>query len=202
MSDHPKIACGVFSAVDFRRHPVFPLLYWGLRAQNHRGHQSHGFLTYNGGFHVHKGLDLVPKIKEKEVQTWLTRLPGHVGIGNVRYTTSGKTDELSLQRGTQPFLAKAGKWKVATSFNGNVVNTAKLRKEICKVFPGFSYECDAELICRKLLVELLKEGDLASAVRTCMNEIEGAFSVSGITQDGRLFAFKDPHGIRKPLGST
>jgi amidophosphoribosyltransferase len=29
-----------------------------------------------------------------------------------------------------------------------------------------------------------------------MQEIEGAFSVAGITQDGTLFAFKDPYGIR------
>jgi len=197
MSDYLKIACGVFSAVDFKQRPVFPLLYWGLRAQNHRGHQSHGFLTYDGGIHVYKGLDLIPKIKEKEIQEWLSRLPGYIGIGNVRYTTSGKTDELSLQKGTQPFFAEAGRWRVATSFNGNVVNTVELRKEVCKVFPNFSYECDAELICRKLLIELLKKkGDLPSAVKACMNKIEGAFSVSGITQDGTLFAFKDPHGIR------
>lgn len=32
MSDHPRIACGVFSAVDFEQRPVFSLLYWGLRA--------------------------------------------------------------------------------------------------------------------------------------------------------------------------
>jgi len=29
-----------------------------------------------------------------------------------------------------------------------------------------------------------------------MKEIEGAFSVAGVTQDGELFAFKDPYGIR------
>jgi amidophosphoribosyltransferase len=29
-----------------------------------------------------------------------------------------------------------------------------------------------------------------------MLEIDGAFSVAAITQDGKLFAFKDPHGIR------
>lgn len=196
MSDHPEIACAVFSAVDFERRPVFPLLYWGLRAQNHRGHQSHGFLTYDGSFHVYKALDLVPKIKEREAQDWLKRLPGHVGAGNVRYTTSGKTDELSLQRGTQPLIAESGKLKVAVSFNGNVVNTAQLKREISKAFPGFSYECDAELISRKLLIELLHRGDLASAVRACMEGIDGAFSVSGVTQKGTLFAFKDPHGIR------
>lgn len=196
MNDYLKIACGVFGAIDFEQRPVFPLLYWGLRAQNHRGHQSHGFLTFNGKFNLHRGLDLVPKIRKNAVQRWLYRLPGHIGIGNVRYTTSGRTDERSLVQGTQPVTAKKGKWKVAVSFNGNVVNTWQLKEEIRKTFPNFSYECDAELICRKILIELLKNNNIVSAVKTCMKEIEGAFSVAGITQNGDFFSFKDPHGIR------
>ncbi len=168
-----------------------------MRAQNHRGHQSHGFLTYdNGKFHVHRNLDLVPKIKTSAIQEWFGRLPGHVGIGNVRYTTSGKCDEKSLIKGTQPITASKNGLRIAVSFNGNVVNVFQLKKEISKKFHAFSYECDADLICHKLLIELMKCNDLTSAVKTCMQEIEGAFSVAGITKDGEFFAFKDPNGIR------
>jgi len=168
-----------------------------MRAQNHRGHQSHGFLTYdNGKFHVHRSLDLIPKIKTSAIQEWFGRLPGHVGIGNVRYTTSGKCDEKSLIKGTQPVTASKNGFKLAVSFNGNVVNTFQTKKEICKEFPKFSYECDADLICYKLLIELTKGQELSSAVKTCMQEIEGAVSLAGITKDGRFFAFKDPCGIR------
>jgi len=197
MGEKLKIACGVFGAINFEKQPIFPYVYWGLRAQNHRGHQSHGFLTYaDGKFYVHRSLDLVPKIKASAIQEWFGRLPGHIGIGNVRYTTSGKTDEKSLIRGTQPVTASKNGLKVAISFNGNVVNTFRLKKEISKEFPNFSYECDADLICHKILIELAKSKDLASAVKLCMQEIEGAFSVAGITSDGKFFAFKDPHGIR------
>ncbi len=134
-----------------------------MRAQNHRGHQSHGFLTYdNGKFCIHRSL----------------------------------TDEKSLIKGTQPVTASKNGFKIATSFNGNVVNTFQLKKEIGKKFPCFSYECDADLICHKLLIELAKTKDLASAVKKCMEEIEGAFSVVGITKDAKFFAFKDPNGIR------
>jgi len=197
MGERLKIACGVFGAINFEKQPIFPYIYWGLRAQNHRGHQSHGFLTYtNGEFYVHRSLDLVPKIKTSAIQEWFGRLPGYIGIGNVRYTTSGKTDEKSLIRGTQPVTASKDGFKLAVSFNGNVVNTFRLKKEICREFPNFSYECDADLICHKLLIELVKSKDLASAVKLCMQEIEGAFSVAGITSDGKFFAFKDPHGIR------
>jgi glutamine phosphoribosylpyrophosphate amidotransferase len=64
MVEQLKEACGVFGAQNFENQPVFPYVYWGLRAQNHRGHQSHGFLTFDGTFHNHKDLDLVPKIKQ------------------------------------------------------------------------------------------------------------------------------------------
>jgi amidophosphoribosyltransferase len=192
-----RMACGVFGASSFKKQPVFPYIYWGLRAQNHRGHQSHGFLTYmNGEFYVYRSLDLVPKIRASAIHEWFGRLPGHIGIGNVRYTTSGKTDEKSLLAGTQPVTASKDGFKVAVSFNGNVVNTFQLKREICRDFPGFSFECDAELICHKLLIELAKRKDLGEAVEACMKEIDGAFSVTAITKEGEFFAFKDPHGIR------
>jgi len=190
--------CGVFGAQDFEQGNVFPLIYWGLRAQNHRGHQSHGILTYNGNFHVYKSLDLVPKIKKRDIKTWQGRLPGSVGIGNVRYTTSGGIDEESLIKGTQPIFLEAEGKGIAVSFNGNVVNNAPLNCEIRGRFPGFGYECDVELITRKLLMSLMDGKDLISSVKTCMHDVEGAFSVAGVTQNGELFAFRDPYGV-KPL---
>jgi len=198
MEDTIKEECGVFAAKDFQNGPVFPYIYWGLRGQNHRGHQSHGILTYNGDFHVYKGLDLVPKIKRRDIQSWLDKLPGHVGIGNVRYTTSGGKDEESLIKGTQPIFLEAEGTKIALTFNGNIVNSVPLKWEIRSKFPSFTCECDLELLGRKMLMSLIENRDLTAAVKTCMMDVEGAFSVSGITQKGELFAFKDPYGI-KPL---
>ncbi|MGQ9726433.1 MAG: amidophosphoribosyltransferase [Candidatus Bathycorpusculaceae bacterium] len=192
-----KTGCGVFGAINFQGQPIFPYIYWGMRAQNHRGHQSHGFLTFdNGKFRTHRSLDLIPKIKTSAIQEWFGRLPGHVGIANVRYTTSGKSDEESLIRGTQPVTASKNGFELAVSFNGNVVNIFHVKKEIGNYFPKFSYECDADLISHKILIELLEKKDVASAVKACMEEIEGAFSVACITKKGDFFAFKDPNGIR------
>lgn len=196
MDDAVGMECGVFSAIDFERKNIFPHIYWGMRSQNHRGHQSYGFLTYNGEFNVHRNLDLIPKIKKQNIEDWQSLLPGHVGIANVRYTTSGRLNEEALIQGTQPVKVETDKTKLAISFNGNIVNTVQMKKELCKVDPSFSYECDAELLCRKLAAELDNNSDLISAVRTCMEEVEGAFSVSGITEKGELFAFKDPYGLR------
>jgi amidophosphoribosyltransferase len=193
-----KEECGVFGAKDYKKGPVFPYIYWGLRAQNHRGHQSHGVITFNGDFHTYKALDLVPKMKRADTQKWLDKLPGFAGIGNIRYTTSGGTDEQSLIKGTQPFLVETKKAKLAIAFNGNIVNHFKLHNQTKETFTQSCYGCDVELIGRKLALELTKNRDLACSARSCMDEIEGAFSVVGLTENGELFAFKDPYGI-KPL---
>jgi amidophosphoribosyltransferase len=143
-------------------------------------------------------LDLVPKIKTNAIQEWFGRLPGSIGVGNVRYTTSGKCDDASLIQGTQPVTASADGIKLALSFNGNIVNTLPLKKEMTENFPDFLYNCDSDIVCHKMLLGLKQGKDLASAVRSVMESLDGAFSVTGLTGDGDFFAFKDPHGI-KPL---
>jgi amidophosphoribosyltransferase len=116
----------------------------------------------------------------------------------VRYTTSGKCDDVAIIDGTQPVVASADGIKLALSFNGNIVNTLPLKKEMVENFDDFLYNCDSDLVCHKMLLALKQGQDLASAVRTTMESLDGAFSVTGITGNGDFFAFKDPHGI-KPL---
>jgi len=170
---------------------VFPLLYWGARAQNHRGHQSYGFVTYDGDFHVHKGLHLVPAIRADDASTWINKLEGFVGISNVRYATSGAVDKKSLEKNIQPMLIKSDDIALALSLNGNLVNVNQLME-------SYSYSCgsDAELLTRLLHDFYKQERDLIDAVKLCMEVVEGAFSVTGFFHDGKLFAFKDPYGIR------
>lgn len=88
--------------------------------------------------------------------------------------------------------------KIAISFNGNIVNTQLLKQEVTRQYPDFFSCCDSDIVCQKLLLELVKQKDFASAVRRVMRSLDGAFSVTGILGTGDFFAFKDPHGI-KPL---
>ena len=141
---------------------------------------------------------MVPKLKTNAIHEWFGRLPGSIGIGNVRYTTSGKCDDVSIIQGTQPVTASIDGIKLALSFNGNIVNTLPLKKEITENLSGFLYNCDSDIVCHKMLLALKQGQDLTSAVRSVMESLDGAFSVTGITGEGDFFAFKDPHGI-KPL---
>jgi len=140
---------------------------------------------------VHKGLHLVPTIRADDASAWLNRLDGFVGISNVRYATSGSVDKKSLEKNTQPMLVKSEDMSLAISFNGNIVNVGQLAEKY-----NYSCDSDAELLASLLFNFFKNERDLISAIKVCMEELEGAFSVIGITYDGSLFAFKDPHGIR------
>jgi amidophosphoribosyltransferase len=196
MSDFLKESCGVFGAYNIDGGPVISQLYWGLISQNHRGHHSHGFLTFDNGFLLHCGLGLLPPVRDPITQNLFNNLRGSVGIGHVRYATSGKDDKSWLMKDVQPFIAGDVNFKIGLSYNGNIVNVAQLRKELQLEFGDSSTSSDVELISRKLLQGLKKGQDLSSSVEACMREIEGAFSVVGLNQNGELFAFRDPLGIR------
>ncbi|MBS7651941.1 MAG: amidophosphoribosyltransferase [Candidatus Bathyarchaeia archaeon] len=183
--------CGVYG-VHLKRGEALPYLYWGLLAQNHRGHQSHGFAVYDGGIKVFKELGLIPPISHLSSKPEIGELSGGVGIGNVRYATSGACDEASLRRDAMPIsISERGK-SVAISLNGNIVNLKDLRGEFGN---GGS---DVHVICRILLEGIRETGSLEEGVKGCMERAEGAFSITGLTDEGTLFAFKDPYGF-KPL---
>ena len=184
-------ACGVYG-VHAKGDEAFPYLYWGMLAQNHRGHQSHGFAACNHGLQVYSELGLIPSTEAIEPHARLLR--GRVGIGNVRYATSGASDEGSLRRDAMPIVMSDCGWAVAISFNGNVVNIRELQE-----MQGVGRDAsDAHALCRMILSGLAETGSVAEAARRCMEAVDGSFAITGLTDDGVLFAMKDPVGV-KPL---
>jgi amidophosphoribosyltransferase len=135
-------------------------------------------------------------VRDPVTQKVFDSLRGPVGIGHVRYATSGRDDKHWLMKDVQPFVVGDGNIRIGLAYNGNIVNVAQLRKELKLEFGNLSASSDVELISKKLLQGLKKGRDLSSSVEACMREIEGAFSVVGLTQSGELFAFRDPLGIR------
>jgi amidophosphoribosyltransferase len=185
--------CGVFGAYS-EKNDVFPYLYWGMIAQNHRGHQSHGFATFDDGIRSYTGLGLIPHMDENGGESPFRGLKGRIGIGNVRYATSGPSDVDALQRDAMPIHVADGERSVAISFNGNIVNVRSLQRRVGA--PG-SYS-DTHALALLILKRLRETDSIVEAARSCMRGIDGSFSVTGITGEGTLFAFKDPVGV-KPL---
>lgn len=188
-----KERCGVLG-VCAEDGDVFPYLYWGMLAQNHRGHQSHGFAILNGSIEIYTGLGLIPSLKEEGPLNEFHETKGRVGIANVRYATSGPSDAMALQKNAMPIRVTKGDRSVAISFNGNIVNVQSLQK---RVGAGRDLS-DTHSLAVLILKRLVETGSIVEAARSCMKGIDGSFSVTGIIDDGTLFAFKDPVGV-KPL---
>ena len=81
-----------------------------------------GLTLKNGFLKMHKDNGLVRDVFTEEQ---IHRLSGYIGIGHVRYPTAGKIDISEAQ----PFYVNSPHGIVLVH-NGNLVNTAKLRKEL------------------------------------------------------------------------
>jgi amidophosphoribosyltransferase len=168
----------------------FPL-YCALYALQHRGQESAGISTSDRGtFHKHKGGGLVAEVFNQDI---LDSLKGNVGVGHVRYPTTGA----NLPENMQPFNFQFQHHHFAITHNGNLVNARELRKEYEQKGEIFSTTTDTELIASAIVDEYRRAEKIEDAVVCCMRALRGSYSVV-LMLDGILYAFRDPVGI-KPL---
>ncbi len=93
-----------------------------------------------------------------------------------------------------PILSEGKQRSLVLSFNGNIVNVRELQEKV-----GVSQDTSDSHALAALIVKKLEEtGSLPKAISELMDSVDGAYSITGILDDGTLFAFKDPWGI-KPL---
>src|SRR6185369_8773657 len=177
--------CGV---VAIYGHPeASKLAYLGLYSMQHRGQESAGICTSDGG-HVftHKSMVHVADIFTSDV---LKELPGPLAIGHTRYSTSGDTVLLNAQ----PFSVACNKGKVAVAHNGNITNATELRAELGRNGAIFQASSDTEVILH--LMAHSSERTLAGALRDALLQLEGAFSLVFLAHD-RIIVARDRHGFR------
>jgi len=174
--------CGVFG-VRAPGRDVARLTYFGLYALQHRGQESAGIaVSENGRLTALRDLGLVPQVFDERN---LSGLRGELAIGHTRYSTTGA----NAWANAQPLLYHGRARTVALGHNGNLVNSAELRAASSKRLASTT---DSELIAALIGDD---ERPLGEAVAGAMERIEGAATVVGLA-DGRLFAFRDPHGFR------
>ncbi len=182
-----KEYCGLFAI--YNHAEAARMAYFGLYAQQHRGQESAGIVTWDGGkIREHRGMGLVPEVfNERHLGK---ELKGTIALGHIRYSTTGA----SLIRNAQPFIARFGNRQMAVAHNGNLVNTLQLRRELEAQGSIFQTTIDSELFIH-LIVRFLREMELEDAVIAACNKVKGAYSLL-ILADDKLIAVKDPHGFR------
>ena len=183
--DGPRDECGVFG-VYAPGHDVARLAYFGLYALQHRGQESAGIATCEGG-HITtlRETGLVSQVFDEEK---LRALEGDMAIGHVRYSTTGG----GSWENTQPVWRDDGR-EVALAHNGNLTNAVELYNELRERGLRFRGTSDSEIIAALLSVE--ESRPIENAVEAVMPRLEGAYSTVVMTKRA-VVAFRDPHGVR------
>ncbi len=180
--------CGVVGAYSSAKDNVSPSLFYGLLSLQHRGQESCGITTYNGEFHTEKGMGLVIEFFDLEK---IDRLRGHMGIGHVRYSTTGE----SMVENAQPFIVSHSKGTLAIAHNGNIVNCAELRERLESSGQAFISTTDTEVIAHLIIKELVKTDDIVKSIGEVMKKLVGSYCLVILTET-ELIAVRDPLGIR------
>ncbi len=163
------------------------LTYFGLYAQQHRGQESAGIVTWDGmQLYEHKGMGLVPDVFNEED---FTNLKGTMAIGHVRYSTTGA----SFLRNAQPFVVRFQGKEIALAHNGNIVNTEELRAELEELGSIFHTTNDSEVFMH-LLVRSMRNNSLEDAVRETCSKVKGAYCLLILCGD-KMVAVRDGHGF-------
>jgi amidophosphoribosyltransferase len=174
--------CGVFG-IRAPGRDVARLTYFGIYALQHRGQESAGIaVSEEGRLTALRDLGLVAQVFDERS---LHGLEGELAIGHTRYSTTGG----NAWANSQPLLHHGRARTVALGHNGNLVNADELRASIGKPLASTS---DSEVIAALVADD---ERPLDEALPAAMARLEGAATVVGLA-DGRLFAFRDPHGFR------
>ncbi|MDD1774873.1 MAG: amidophosphoribosyltransferase [Methanobacterium sp.] len=184
--------CGIVGAYSNNKTgEIAKQIYYALYSLQHRGQESAGISTFNGGkMSTHKGMGLVCDVFSNGNFAGLT---GNKGIGHVRYSTTGK----SLIENSQPFISEFKSGYVSIAHNGDIINSMELRKQLESEGRIFYSTTDSEVICHLLIKEYSENGDMVKAMQNISKQLIGSYSLVILINDD-LIVVRDPMGI-KPL---
>ena len=189
--------CGIVGMV--HKDNVNQLIYDALLLLQHRGQDAAGIATQDQRkFFMYKAKGMVRDVFRTRN---MRALPGHCGIGQVRYPTAGNAYS---EEEAQPFYVNAP-FGVVMVHNGNLTNAHALRAELADTdHRHINTESDSEVLLNVLAHELgratqgatLAVADIFKAVRVVHQRLKGSYAVIAMISGYGLLAFRDPHGIR------
>lgn len=180
-------------------------IYYALYALQHRGQESAGISVCDGKVvSVHRAMGLVSEVFDN---ARIGKLKGSIGVGHVRYSTTGE----SSPENSQPVLVRYKDGAIAVAHNGNLVNSVELRKELESANDIFYSTSDTEVIAHLFIRELLRHdalpksgrfriedpNSLVDVARGIMRKLVGSYSLV-LLLDDTILAIRGPLGI-KPL---
>ena len=183
--------CGVFGV--YGTPEAANLCYYGLHSLQHRGQEGCGIVSTEGEeLNYIKGPGLVNTVFNEQN---LATLKGNSAVGQVLYTNAGGG---KIGENIQPIVFHHGTGDFAISYNGKLVNAARLRKHLEDRGSLFLTSSDCELIANLIKKDAAQAHvDRIHSIIEALNMVEGAFAFLIMTPK-RIYACRDKHGL-KPL---
>ena len=181
--------CGVFGVWGVPN--AAEITYYGLHSLQHRGQEGSGIVAVDENSQLHriKGLGLVTEVFNNDN---LATLKGNIAIGHVRYSTTGGGGIENVQ----PFLFRHNTGDFALAHNGNLVNSAPLRKYLEDRGSLFQSTSDSEVLAHLIKKDPLdRKSPRIIPIIEALNMIEGAFAFLIMTKN-RIYACRDKYGLR------
>jgi amidophosphoribosyltransferase len=186
-----KEECGIFGIYSKKKIDIPSLIYYGLFSLQHRGQEGAGIVVSDGNkFEEYRDQGSVGEVFNKEVIEDLKKHKPIIGIGHVRYSTSGSKGQENIQ----PLLSSTKLGLLSIAHNGNLVNDRIIRDDLENKGMNFYTSVDSESIL-KLIALHSKNNSLINSVIKAVNQVKGAFSLI-IMSKNKLIGLRDPNGIR------
>lgn len=182
--DKPHEECGVFGIFDRTANAALEV-YYGLFSLQHRGQESAGMTVSDGeSMETFRGMGLVTEVfRDFPVKQ------GHIGIGHVRYSTTGS----SIPSNVQPLQVDCAEGPIALAHNGNLINTAPLRRQLLLDGADFQTTMDTEVIIK--LIARSRETAVEDKIKEVMGVLRGAYALVASTEHA-IYGVRDPFGYR------
>ncbi len=188
INDKFRDECGIMGAyLKSKESNCSSYIYYGLYALQHRGQESAGIsVNKDGKILTHKETGLVCDAFKGNV---LKQLKGNIGIGHVRYSTSGEDGVTNAQ----PLTVNHSVGQIALAHNGNLINDSALRNMLEDSGVVFQTTIDTEVMVN-ILARSLRHG-MIEAIQRMVEIIKGAYALV-ITVGDKLVGVRDPYGLR------
>lgn len=159
--------CGIVGYIGKR--DCLPILLEGLRRLEYRGYDSAGIaLLASGRMIIEKKAG---KVADLEAHLQSRGLAANLGMGHTRWATHGEPSDLNAHP----------HWdcrrEIALVHNGIIENYATLKKKLLRDGHEIRTETDTEVLVHLVEEMYRKTGDLFTAVRFALLEVEGTFGI-------------------------
>ncbi|SKA10868.1 glutamine--fructose-6-phosphate transaminase [Trichlorobacter thiogenes] len=163
--------CGIVGYIGEQE--ATPIIFEGLRKLEYRGYDSAGIATLQpDGIAIRRSegklLNLEKLLREQP-------LKGTIGIGHTRWATHGRPSEINAHPHTSG--------PVVVVHNGIIENYLSLKEQLKAAGHEFSSQTDTEVIAHLVDERLKTAGSFEAAVRTALQELQGAFAVCILCKD-------------------